>query len=97
MVHLTDVKLGFVSMKELTKEFPNALKACEDEYNRHYPIKGDSWRRMPISDLYAFLASAITQLQGLATWQRQFSDQLVDVVNLALMLFERREMEVCKC
>jgi hypothetical protein len=30
--------------KRLIDEFPNAYKACEAEYNRHLPEKGDSWK-----------------------------------------------------
>jgi hypothetical protein len=74
-------------MKKLCKEFARAIQACEDEYNRHYPKKRDSWRRMPIEELEGLVEKAIDDY--FTGEESNDLPQLIDIINLALMVVER--------
>lgn len=76
--------------KKLAKEFPKALKACEDEYNRHYPIKHDSWRQVSPDDLLYLMGVAWRKLEAIEDWDcYELREQLKDVINLGLMTLEQ--------
>lgn len=90
-------------MPRLIDEFPLALNRCDKEYNRHYPQKGDSWKnKLEKAHLEVLLHFAIHDYLEKVTGPDypivtpEALDQLVDVVNLALMVIERHEMEVCR-
>jgi hypothetical protein len=69
--------------------FPKAVELCEKELQRHIPAKGDSWKRMSIGELVELCDTAAQSIVDLGTFGEEYEDQLVDVINLALMVLQR--------
>ena len=79
----------------LVRWFPKTVKECESELTRHYPEKEDSWRRMPLRALTTLLHQSLEKFEtAMLGWEEsewgEADDQLIDFINLAFMVLERR-------
>lgn len=74
---------------KLLEHFQTALNECNAEYERHFPLKGESWRVLPVEQLGTLFRRAFYDyLEG-----EESNDipQIIDIINLGLMLVERDE------
>ena len=78
----------------LTSKFANAfyrpLMKCHDEFERHYPAKGESWREMHYTQLWKLCKIAWQDLRKKMNTENWVSvdDQAADMVNLLLMMMD---------
>ena len=66
-------------------EFMPFIEAMREEYLRHYPEKGDSWKTCDIQYLWKVLDRA-TQRQD---YRVNSIDHLIDIANICAMLWLR--------
>ena len=82
-----------VLLRPEVREFADEM---ERELRRHDPKKGDSWKSMDYVTLYDGLVSVIDKLDdlehGIETHKQERSE-LVDLANLAMMLWHRLKEE----
>ena len=78
------------------KELREFAAAMELELQRHDPLKGDSWKRMNHNQLTFMLGTVIGRFHKLTTLTldpAQMRAELVDMANVAMMLYHRLDLE----
>jgi len=82
---------------EITGPFPmfnpfeDILEEIRNLYNKHYPKKGDSWKKLPINVLWDKLEEEYNELK--MTFEDKRYEELLDLILVALMLAKRLKKE----
>jgi len=79
----------------MRKEIKEFAEVMEKEMQRHDPKKGDSWKSMPIEGLKDILEGAIEDYRYAGDYWEEM-EELIDIANLAMMLWHRCKEEVDK-
>ena len=82
-------------MSMLLERFCNTLSAMEQEFQRHFPAKKDSWKTMPIAELQQ-LRRRITEKLTTATVTKEQHEEMIDLLVVNLMIAERLQEELHK-
>ena len=80
---------------KMRAEIQEFAEAMEKEMQRHDPEKGDSWKSMPIKDLEEILDGVIEDYRYAGDYWEGM-EELIDVANIAMMLWHRCKEEVEK-
>ena len=69
----------------VVKDLNPFIQQMFKEYDRHYPMKGDSWRKLTDGSVDALLKQAYLKyvLTG-------YDDELIDIANLCAFLWMKR-------
>ena len=81
-----------MSLPGAKQEFRTVDKDANKVYSENIPEKGDSWKRMPLTELYALLDEKFHEImgpQGLSSSPEKLRSDLVDLINFARMLAKR--------
>lgn len=72
-------------LADFTLRFYHALQQCKEKYDRKIMVYKDSWKTANLSYLEDKLLNEAAEFI-----QERSDDHLVDIVNFALMILERR-------
>lgn len=81
----------------ISPELKEFVLEMESELKRHDREKGDSWKSMPMSELVDIFYTSMCKLKYVDVVDGKECNQLIDIANLAMMVWYRSITEVTKC